>query len=254
MVVNNENLIGVPELSKQVGIPSSKIQRYIKENIVKPTVYSLTGRHKFNDIDAEQAKNDIQEQLFEENEYITAQEVSRILKVSPSVVKNYTDKGKLKVRKTTKTKNLYSRSEIYTLANSLGKVDIPKEDLLTTYEIGQIFGMSTGTVERMIKRTEIVPDWTALNGRVYLDKKKINHLMHMLDNDKEYFEGLNKVNILVAYLKGESINAIMKKYDLSKADLYRQIGISRAELIDLYNEYPYKFEDVDKDKILTWGN
>lgn len=249
-----KNLIGVPELSKQVGIPSSKIQKYIKEDIVKPTVYSLTGRHKFNEIDAEQAKNDIQEQLFEENEYITAQEVSRILKVSPSVVRHYTEKGILNVRKITKTKNLYSRSEIYTLANSLGNVDIPKEDLLSTYEIGQIFGMSTGTVERMIKRTEIVPDWTSLNGRVYLDKKKIKHLIHILSNDEEYIEGLNKVNILVAYLKGQSLNDIMEKYDLSKADLYRQIGISRTELIDLYNQYPYKFEDVDKEKILTWGN
>ena len=114
--------------------------------------------------------------------------------------------------------------------------------------------MSIGTVERMIKRTEIVPDWTSLNGRVYLDNKKINRLRIIWCNKRYYIEGLNKVNILIAYLKGQSLNTIMEKYDLSKADLYRQIGISRTELIDLYNQYPYKFEDVDKEKILTWGN
>lgn len=164
-------LYNVVEAAEKIGISKHKLLRYVREGIVEPTRFSLTGRHQFNNKAIKKIKKLIQEQEEEQANLINLSEVANIMGVSLNTISKYMRQDIIKPIKSVNKVNYFDRKEIEDFSKSLGSTDF--ENLISSSQAAKILGVTASCINRYRRENRLIPDRTLPGGSHFFLKDKI---------------------------------------------------------------------------------
>lgn len=175
-------MYNVTQVSEMTGLRREKILEHIRNSKIEPTVFSLTGRHLFDDEGIETIKKFIEE----ESKVIRSTEACYILGLSPATIINYINKGLIKPIKVVNGINYFDREEIEKLSLSFGSTDF--DNLIKAGETAKILGISVSRLDQLVKENRVIPDRVLPGGLNFFLKGKIERVAELatqLHEEKE---------------------------------------------------------------------
>ncbi|MBQ8234764.1 MAG: helix-turn-helix domain-containing protein [Bacilli bacterium] len=166
-------MYNVTEASEMTGLRRNKLLQYIREGKIEPTVFSLTGRHLFDD----DGVKSIKKFLEEESKVIRSTEVASILGVTVATLLKYIKRGLIKPIKVVNEINYFDKEEVERLSLSFGSVDF--DNLIQAGEASEILGITVTRMNQLVAQNRLIPDRILPGGKHFYLRENIEKVAEL---------------------------------------------------------------------------
>ncbi len=174
----NNNLIDRTEVLKVLQISGPTLAKYIKAGFIKPTKYSVTGRHLFDVEYINHIAEKLQQDKVENKALVSPTEAASILGVCNATIAEYERKGYLIVAKRPTThRKLYSRESVDALMNK------GRDKYLTTEELSREFKCSPALIAFLDSEGVIKSEKKTHTNTKFYSEETRNKLRELFDEE-----------------------------------------------------------------------
>ena len=166
-------MYNVTETAEIVGLRKNKLLQHIREGKIEPTVFSLTGRHLFDDNGVKSVKKFLEE----ESKVIKSTEAASILGVTVATLLKYVKKGLITPIKVVNEINYFDKEEVEKLSLSFGSVDF--DNLIQAGEASEILGVSIARMNQLVAQNRLIPDRVLPGGKHLYLRGKIERIAEL---------------------------------------------------------------------------